>query len=194
MRDITITSVFEMERIRDEAALRDRLSTNVRHVTLDFAIPLTVSKDRVKRAMLILCIHPSLPEPVFKRLEGLSFTSRFMQSYSAHENVRRDWQAVARDHFGLSGWQATVVGGLATFSTILAGGQNMAERYGDAECLFLRWDPSKGDSWGQPQDFVFKVCPLVSKYFYLVIKKPPRNMCPRLFLSHQIHQLPSAGF
>lgn len=143
--------------VRDEAPLRARLSPNVHHVTLDFTIPLTVNKDRLKRAFLILCLHPSLDTTVFPYLEGISFSARFVASYTTFENARRDWSGVVTESWGVTGWQAKALGGLASASAFLGGGQGFGQRLGESECLFLKWRPSEGESWLPQYDLIFKV-------------------------------------
>ena len=99
--------------------------------------------------MVVLCLHPGLDAPVLPHLEGISFASKFLNSYSAHGNMRKDWQAEIRQA-GLTGWRATLLGGVAQASAVLAGGQDIMERFGDAEVLFLR------GQWSRGHDIVFK--------------------------------------
>jgi hypothetical protein len=79
-----------------------------------------------------------------------------MSSYSAFENTRRDWRAVATE-LGFTGWQAKAFAGLASVSSFLSGGQSITERFGDCECLFLKWDASKGETWTPAHDLLFRV-------------------------------------
>jgi hypothetical protein len=180
VRDITIKSFSELEVIRDDAATRRRLEF-VRHIVLDFTIPLYLTKLRIRKALAALCCHPSWPGKVFPQLEGISFTSRFLSGYAAHENTRRDWHAVARDTFGMTGWQAKVFGGFASFSAVLAGGQSMTERFGDCECLFLTWDDMQREVWTAGHDHLFRVsCAASFASGFYNNTSSFRNICLRL--------------
>ncbi|KAH8926275.1 hypothetical protein BT69DRAFT_1279006 [Atractiella rhizophila] len=59
-RAIIFSSMQNLEEVLEKKDVRKRLRRNVRHITLDFVIPIHLGADKLKKLLLALCIHPSL--------------------------------------------------------------------------------------------------------------------------------------
>lgn len=146
--EIHITSLAQLHHLRTDTQARQRVLPFVKHVVLDFSVPLRDPKS-IKLGLSLLCQIPGLRS--LPQLAGLSFSSRFLDSFFGHVNHQRmskEWREMSEQ---MGSWQASLLVGIANLGSILSRGGSSLARFGDVEVLFLR------GNWGTEEKAVLDV-------------------------------------